>query len=333
MNKQKTRDKLFKFLMCCCTLILIVSLICSLSSLVHAAPIDYPWCGVEQFITVPESTMVEEFDTESDSWYSEVPEDLREKGSVVKTIDFSDGSVNLYDSLPWDYVDGSYYFDVVKAGQDVLDYINDVSGIDTEIELTDTIARQCPKESCVTSIDGVNVLKVSLMPTVVTQDYCDAFNPDITKWYTDPAGDFLPYGYVSNYAPKSEYPWPRDRKYCVVLEHKETGEIVYMPIGAADAKAHTFPGGVLQTDIQLIKGVDDPTAAVKCNMGDTYSDVISIAYIAQNIGSFKTRPGREKSTISDYLKVCLEIYGGSKSDINKVYKYHIKGFIAWPLGE
>lgn len=271
---------------------------------------------------------------EMSDWYSEVPSSIRNKGSVVDTLSFSDGNINLYNSLPWDYAEGCYMFNVNQAGEDVINWVNTVAGVDSGLSVNTQIAYLCSSQSCITTIDGVDVLRFAPPPALTTMDYCNAFSDDVTKWYTDPEPDDIPMGYVSAYQLSwlSTDPAVRNRKYCVILESKDNGNIYYMPLGTSDCKAHTFPGGVLQTDLKLLSAPNGPTGEVTCNLGDVVDKTFTIKYLAENADTFQTRPGRENSTVKDYFKSCLEIYGGCTSDCTILYQYTIKGYICWPLG-
>lgn len=329
-NTKNTKDLIFKILypLICCIAALTVLAADAIQT--YAAPTFIEDEVDGQLVIVPTSVSTRKV-YETDSWYSEVPKEIQTKGSVVDTIEFSDGSVNLYDSIPWDYAEGAYLFNVELAGQNVIDWIDYTAGVTSGLELKTNYARELPERSCVTSIDGVDVLRFAPAPAVISMDYCNGFDSEVTTWYTDPEVRDDCIGYVTMYKGDTN-PMTSNRKYCVILEHRDTGEVYYLPLGASDCKGHTFPGGVLQTDIQLKKGVDDPTGYLYCNLGDTVNDYISITYLAQNASTFRTRPGREKSTVKDYFQNCLEIYGGSINDCNKLYKYDIKGYIVWPLG-
>lgn len=249
------------------------------------------------------------------AWYESVPANMYTPGNVVDTIQFSDGAVNIYDGLPWAADGDTYIVNSVTAASDTIKYIDYNSGLTSGLSTNYTYAYEMSSKSCVYQLDGVNCLAFAPLPIVVDRNYNSEFNtPD---WYQASTPSRSIYGYGT-------------RKYCVILRRKSDGKTVYMPLVAKDAKGHTFPGGTMQTHVQLVNGTSS-LGPFTVNIGDTgtRNTVLSWSEFVTGLDTIVGEPAQSNLKLRAYVKVCLEIYGGNSSDCKALSDFEIIGFVAW----
>ena len=256
----------------------------------------------------------------TDSWYQNVPSNLQVAGKSVQTLHFSDGDVDLYDGLPWNADASTYLVNTPLAASDTVSYIDAQSGKTSNLSTANTYTYELGNKSCVQDSNGIKCLGFAPMPIIVTKDYCNAFNT--SGWY-QASSPSVNYGYLKDGNP---------RKYCVILKGKSDSTTYYLPLFANDAKGHTFPGGVFQTQLQLASAAATPQGPFSLNIGDTGARGQSFtwAQLVDALDTVKGEPGKYNDTLRSFFRVCLEIYGGSTSDCRLLGNYDIVGFVAWP---
>lgn len=217
------------------------------------------------------------------SWYMDVPSSIQKIAtSSGEYLSSEDGVIKKYNGLPWDVVDGVYFFDARSAVESTLQYIKDSCESDTAGKINDAFksglgigmhAKDLWSNSNYATVrsynvtgynnnftwtnankpsmgnlsnvgayvlvDGVKCLPVALAPTAVSRNYNDNFKESTTQWLQRSTVDRELYGYGGK------------RKIVAVFTEKKSSEYVYIPIACVDAKAHTFPGGVMQTNLNL----------------------------------------------------------------------------------
>ena len=257
----------------------------------------------------------------SGSWYSNVPEELLTKGEPVVTLEMSDGTVSLYSALPWEPTDTTYVYNAKAAAADLKTYVDAKVGQDSGLNVTNTAyAYLLSGQQSIYAIDNVNCLGFAPLPCVVTKDYNNEFNEG--AWTKTSTPDATVYGYG-------------ERKYCAILE-KQDGTYLYLPLTAKDAKAHTFPGGIMQTHMKLMSGDNANTTSAGpfyVEVGDSRRGVRPLTEITWDgfVNTITTMQGETDapSMIIDYMRINLELYGATSDDCAKLREYSCVGFVAW----
>ena len=244
------------------------------------------------------------------------------------------GGIKLYTALPWEPDAGTYFFDTDVSTEDAYNWVNSQGGF--TLNKTADWAKTANGRICkgvgytvpkylrgpgwyqkegayVVNLQGVECVGVAPPPCVVDPNYNNGFAPG--PWQTNAAADASKYNYGQ-------------KRMAVVLEGG--GGTVYLPATCADAKGHTFPGGVFQTN---------------CKAGGVSGNVYSV-YVAATSGDagggVQTWPGNQiaqlMNTVSSagsppvaYTYNVCETYCWS-SKLREVIQsgYRVIGYVVWP---
>lgn len=214
--------------------------------------------------------------TGNDSAYSMWSGPATQLKQYSNTIDLGNG-YKLYDGLPWAADASTFAIDtdtatiameqyVESLGSSekpkcTFDYMKDDSGNYSAIELlkSDSIRMHNEYPSCgpnpgskdtwtnedggkYVTRDGIKCIGVCVPPCYQDWDYNVDFGPnegdtidDLNRWSITSGSNNDVYG----------------AKSAMVLYEKDTKKLWYLPAVSIDAKAHTFPGGLIQTSISL----------------------------------------------------------------------------------
>ncbi len=279
-----------------------------------------------------------------EDWYTDV--DLSESHGTMSNEVFDlgrKGTVPLYSNYPWTITPGTYVFNIQKANTDVVKYMDSrVDGRTTGLTYTtpegtvvqgttSKFTHEQDDSQATYVLDDVTCVRFAPQPCIVYRDYCDSFRKDLWVKKSCPvneANDPNPiYGYSirAKSSGDVEVYGARGRKYCVVLREKTNGNIYYLPLTASDAKAHTFPGGVLQTHLCL-NSESNENGPFNLNVGGWYNkDNVSWSAFLDLLDTV----GNEGVPMRQYFNVCLELVGSSNQTA-QIAKWDIMAFVAWP---
>lgn len=258
------------------------------------------------------------------SWYGNVSTG-RGTGTGIKLLSGQSETVGveLYNGLPWDRDSETYFYDIVKASEDVIKFIQDVSG--ESQPFIDSISTNYTfgKESQINyqELDGVICARIAAPRSLVDKYYCDNFAYD--AWRTTGAN---PSSIVGNSG------FTGSKKICAVLE--KDGVTYYMPCTAVDGKAHTFPGGAIQTYAHL-DAYNAETNKFTLNIGDFVNPPPKMVQWYENELASKMRTDTFDSTdvtIKTYIKRyarSMEIYGVGANQLSSMNEYELNGFVVW----
>ena len=172
---------------------------------------------------------------DSDGWYADVPSDTK-KGTVAGKIDYLD----YYNGLPWDADDSVYMYYQHRAKNDIYDILatGGIKRTSFSSNVVNTNDTSLPGQGWV--LDGVTCLGVAVSPACINRQYYPARCFKSCK------------GLDSDDKVKNG-----TYKMAVVLVKKgedleDSSKFLYLPATRADAKAHTFYGGVTQTNIKVV---------------------------------------------------------------------------------
>lgn len=253
------------------------------------------------------------------------------------------GGVKIYNGLPWDGTH-AYVFDTDAATKSVYGYLESTGGgtlnkslnysltangrISSGISMWDgtnskgkTTLDYLRGENWVHNvgaytkeIEGINCVGVAVPPAVIEDSYCNDFSKDMWKNQSTPNSN------------KYEY---SNKKMCIILKDKTTNSIYYLPCTTADAKGHTFPGGIMQTNIS-ISGYSD--GIFKVNVAKTSGDAggekqdwaeSELLYKMNNEVTAGSNP-------VDYFYGACETYGWSSALYDNITsKYRVVGYVVW----
>lgn len=236
---------------------------------------------------------------------------------TIGTTDATTGAtetVGLYSGVPWDPSAIDYIFDVRTAAQDVVDYVDTQSGDSCGITPKSAFVFEFSFNSAkdnVKAVDGVESLGVALQPSVYDSNYCNAFTKD--DWKTKSTCDASLY----------------NKKVCVILQHKTSRNVYYLPTYKGDSKAHTWPGGVMQTHCK-VKGFDSTSNIFTVDIGDKGRRDAQLSFIDLIPELDKVVSSAEPSKLRDYWKINVEICYIKSDTLNMLNnEYDVVGFVVW----
>lgn len=190
----------------------------------------------------------------STGWYEDIPQGTPSGNTTGVTFD----GVSLYKGLPWPADDSTYIYYQYKAKEDIYNLFNQcgINKTDTGRSVVNSPVSSVPVTS---DVDGVKSLNVGTVPAAIDRDYFP------TKAFSQANGG-ADSGAV-NY----------QLKFAIVLvpegaDKSDKESYFYLPASKVDAKAHTFFGGVVQTNVKVI---DDHTIQISKDWSGTknYQDV------------------------------------------------------------
>lgn len=268
-----------------------------------------------------------------ESWYKDLDKTDWKKGSATNvTINLDGQTVPLYDGLPWDSVSGAYYYWSEAAAKDCIKYFDSRTQQECNINTASTVTYELSEKIAYYDYDGIICIKFAPPPCAVRRDWCDSFTK--TTWLGEACPDDSEYGYPQGDGRDGKVTtYATPRKYCVVLRPKnESDTVLFLPAVACDAKAHTFPGGVMQTHLKLRSAAPNDEGPFLLKYGDFGKEEIVTWQTIYN--DLHTIVGRsyDNSELWKFWKNCLEVYGGDEGIcININRDYSLVGFVAWPL--
>ena len=297
--------------------------------------------------------------TATGEWYS----DAKNIGKYKNTVEV--GSLGgqkfyLYDGLPWAYETGTYVFDTSAALTGLYDYVKKVSGqdavsifgYDSAEKVLDTKRRMHNEATypisasskgfkevngCVYKVvDNVACIAAALPPAVIDSNYCKNFGnfkEGVENYWLKSATAQVDYGYGT-------------RKFAFVLKEFSTGKIFYLPVLNADAKAHTFPGGLCQTNRTLAApGYGDNSGAITLDSSGAPSSIKDL-YIATWLSDFGTTFSGSWSQLGELMNSsnggftgwdyvhnvgeCIRVPTEVANTVVDSGDYQIIGVVAWP---
>lgn len=165
---------------------------------------------------------------------------------------------------------------------------------------------------CLKTIDGIDCVGVAPPPTVVDKAYCDDYNQ--SAWKT------------ASSASSSLY---QNRKMAIILESKSGNGVWYLPCTPADAKGHTFPGGIAQTNIKA-NGVSGNAYNVRVagSSGDSdgYADTWEAGMVCNKLNTVTTAGNKPTA----YMYNVCETYGWKSDLLSAVQNnYRVIGYVVW----
>ena len=250
-------------------------------------------------------------------WYEDIASGIK-KASVVGSL----GRFELYDGLPWDPDSGCYAYYAYKAKNDIYDIfskagINRASGSSTVINSN---GAKLPANGGV--IDGVSCMGVSTFPAMLDRGYF----PDLTFKQAQARGDSSAGKGITQLA--------------VILVPKgvslsSTKDYLFLPAIKQDAKAHTFYGGVAQTNItvlsenkvQLCYNWDgSPTETVSVDPNDDLSKTLKM--LNDKLVANRVVPNLSMGVFGNNDIETYWLDSASAKELNN--NYTVVGFVVWP---
>lgn len=270
--------------------------------------------------------------TPSGSWYSSASS-IPKSTSKIKLTD----DIYLYNGLPWD-AGSAYIIDTDLATKSLYDYVKSVSGTELSKSYswatssngrfskgvgvysgTGNYMRGSGWTSNSTSgwfkqLNGVNCLGVAPLPIVVSRDYCNDFTSNTWKNSSTPSASLYDYS---------------NKRMALILESKSGSGVYYLPVTTADAKGHTFPGGIVQTNVK-INGTSGETfnVAVASTTGDAGGGTQS--WKLGELGNKLNTVTSAGSPIVAYMYAACETYGWGSSIYSTIKgNYRLIGYVVW----
>ncbi len=267
-------------------------------------------------------------------WYQPIPQDMRTAVPKAKEYRTRTGKLfPLYEGLPWDADDNTYRYDMVQAAKDMVEFIDTKAGKPSNLNPQSTIAREHPssRHNYRFTYEGIDVIAFAPPPCVYMKDYCDAYTKDYWMNAQSTPGDIVGYHPQScNYWGRV-LSWNPPRKYCVELIEKSTNKTYYMPLCVSDVKGHTFPGGVMQTQVKLADAMSSPDQSFRLWLGDTgrsqtftWTSFVDSLDTLTNVGVPADLPLRA------FFQLNLELDGIDVEDqYDLTTDYEVTAYIAW----
>lgn len=268
-----------------------------------------------------------------DGWYSDVT-----GTRSTETVSLG-GNLKLYTGLPWNASSsaGVYMLDTDIATTDLYSWLTGQgANIQNSLEWALTSSGRLCKgvgptaniddypnrwggwnysasPAALKQLDGVYCVGIAPAPTVVYRDYNDQFKHGI--WQNTSSMDQSYYS---------------DLRIAIVLEKKSDGKTYYLPATPADAKAHTFPGGIVQTNVQANK-YQNGTYSVNVAQSSGDAGGRSATFDERRIGSFVTNQLTCGNHICAYFYNVVETYRWSDKLLQTLQRdYRVTGFVVWP---
>lgn len=171
-------------------------------------------------------------DMNTDSWYSDIAKGIQ-PGNVVETV----AGFSIYDGLPWES-DGSTYLYQIRNAYDDIYSLYDSVGISYKSVNTSQVTNSDYGKSTFYTIDDVKCVPICTSPAMICKRY------------------FKDYSMLQSSAPGDSSSKNGSYKLAIVLspksaDIKDSSQYRYLPASKVDAKAHTFYGGVVQTNVAL----------------------------------------------------------------------------------
>lgn len=268
---------------------------------------------------------------DTSSWYANVGVHSANR-EVYETLIESDGTTPalcVYNGPPWDTTSDTYFINYTLAREDNYKLICSATGLSMP---------SIGSGVCSSPVSGkggqwknpvwLNGTQVHVLDGVT----CAGFGPfpvAIDKSYFSGAGLW-----TKRSCPEASLYGYGTRKYCAVVVKKgeDTGNQSnwkYVPLSAQDAKAHTYPGGVSQTNCKVLSdGEVQVTSSNSGYSGNTSikGDLSSNAMIKQVNDTLVSASG---NNLTSWSWCAIESYNWSKELVNKFKEFTVVGFLAW----
>jgi len=289
----------------------------------HTDYIDYILNGEEGDVSSSSGTKI---NLSSNGWYSEVEET---KASNDKS-QFC-GNFYIYKGLPWDTEGDCYFYYQKKAKDEIYELFAEAgvirkatsSIVVNSSRMSTAYASSLPigsDGSIYIELDGIDCVPIGPTPSVIDRDY---FTTYATSKSTTLNSSHL--GKI---------------KMAIVVVEKgqdceDTSNWLYIPASIVDAKAHTWFGGVTQTNVKVIndktlqisKDWAGTNPAMQYNM--TCTKPLDSVELIKEVSDKIVEQRVVKFDMGSWGNNELETYGMSKGFISKMKGYEVVGFVVW----
>lgn len=264
--------------------------------------------GVSSDFKAPDST---------GEWYAKV-DSYTPSSNVVQTWKLGNVEYHAYDGPPWPGATYIYY--AQTAAQDTENFVN--SYIDEYNASTGESIEHVSYQNA--KVADCYVTKYSFYSGGETKKYsngvifetdgipCIGFAPSPAMVYPQYNNQFKYNGWLSSSTPAQTYYYSENgteaNKWCVVLQNKNNeSDLIYLPCFASDAKGHSFPGGVCQTNVALVRGTGDINT---CDIGiDNYPNAsipaTGIFGYIKNLDTVNSGGNKTRVYFQNNLELCL----------------------------
>lgn len=290
---------------------------------------------IEQGSTTPSSNM----QINTDEWFTEMPNIVGDKSETVKLK-----SLTAYKNPPLSSMDETYFYNFYKAKGDLLSYLHKLAPdakplyssrtdeyimdnyltVEYEDDYTDN--RQFDKSDTNTANgtlcyreDGIEFYYTAVLPNLCSMDYYSSGTwAKASHVYQNLRNDYYFY-YLACLFPKGGDP-------------TDESTYIYLPFVIGDTKAHTYPWGVVQTNV-VIK--DENTIYAATGEGGDYAHKFTVNSAADDasVKEALTWNGytAHYGNMFDGMAVGgIETCGMKSEDRNAITdKYNLAGFIVY----
>lgn len=244
-------------------------------------------------------------------------------------------NIKLYSSLPWANGGNVVAIDMNTAKRDLYNYVGSSGGYAMRRTLNDllsynscsTLASSTPSngtgweslsDGTIKQVDGVWCIGIAAPPFLANTEYCDNFTGSDWKQFSSYSAGSYDYS---------------NMKVALILRRKSDDAVFYLPATTCDAKGHTFPGGIVQTNVKIL-GYGDGKYHVAVARSDSdasgadeYWDEDNLSYYINN-----TEMKSQSKTLYpiSYMHSIVEIYGLSATVYSSIQsKYVFIGYVIW----
>lgn len=258
----------------------------------------------------------------TDGWYTTVGNTDASTSSTQIV-----GKFRLYDGLPWDADDTTYIYNQAKAKSEIMSLMESAgvvfsqarnSIINSSLGSGYAIASWPVMDgSAYLTIDGVDCVPICISPAMVDKTY---FAEKATKFSTATAITAGTLKIAIIVVPKD-------------TDKEDTSLWKYIPATNADAKAHTWYGGVIQTNVKVVnestvqisKDWSGQKQFVNFDLGSNYDPIEAIKRVEAEIPKVR----KVNFTMGSWGKNDLETYNLSAAAKSALSNFDIVGMVVW----
>lgn len=280
-------------------------------------------------------------DVSIDGWYTDVT-----SGSASTSRSLIADNYYLYDGPPWDVTPGTYIFNYPQAKYDTYAMIEGlgVSGNPVKSDAAkykanalssggSTVTGICDRRgfsqsgsSYTTMIGSVPCIPFCPMPAAIDKNYTDG-----GRWAQASTPDDSVYNYGN--------------KKCALVVVQNLSDIadstkwLYFPMSTVDAKAHTYPWGVVQTNIKVMSSKklqfsrDWSGTKQSSQYNKEYADGIGTDAAVKDAVVNVVANDEMNKTVSfniwSWYNHGVELYNTSSTIVSKINGYYAVGFMIW----
>lgn len=282
-------------------------------------------------------------DVNINGWYTDVAAGTE---ATTSKSAFAPGStLAIYDGPPWDVKSGSYIFNYPQARYDTYEMFEGLgvkgNPINTSNMYSAAVVGGASQNARFTehgfdsnglkTVGGVVCLNFCPMPTLVDRTW-------INNWTQGATCDSSKYGFG-------------EARYAAILVDKHSGDVLdsstwkYLPLCPNDAKAHTYPWGVVQTNIKIMstselqfsRNWSGTTATAQYNKqysdGIGTDDSIKDALLTISDDDYDSNFGPTVDFDAySWWNHALELYGQGNSIVNAFDNYWMVGIMYFGEG-